>query len=41
VKAVAKPAMRHRLMVRPELELEGATADGVLDSVLVSVPAPR
>ena len=41
VKAVAKPAMRHRLMIRPELELEGTTADGVLDAVLATVPAPR
>ena len=41
VKAVAKPALRHRLAVRPELELEGTTADGVLDSILATVPAPR
>ncbi len=41
VKAVAKPALRHRLMIRPELELEGVTADGLLDSVLATVPAPR
>ena len=30
VKAVAKPALRHRLQLRPEVELEGGTADGVL-----------
>jgi MoxR-like ATPase len=41
VKAVAKPAMRHRIQLRPELELEGATPDGVLDGILASVPAPR
>ena len=41
VKAVAKPALRHRLLLRPELELEGATPDGVLDGVLAAVPAPR
>ncbi|MBI2704703.1 MAG: MoxR family ATPase [Actinobacteria bacterium] len=41
VKAVAKPALRHRIQVRPELELEGASADGVLDGILASVPAPR
>ncbi len=41
VKAVAMPALRHRLMVRPELELEGADADGVLTGILASVPAPR
>lgn len=41
VKAVAKPTLRHRLIIRPEMELEGSTADSVLDSVLLSVPAPR
>jgi MoxR-like ATPase len=41
VKAVAKPALRHRIQVRPELELEGATADGVLDGILAAVPVPR
>ena len=41
VKAVAKPTLRHRLMVRPELELEGVTPDGVLDGVLATVPVPR
>jgi MoxR-like ATPase len=33
--------LRHRLDLRPEAELEGATADGVLDRVLASVPVPR
>jgi MoxR-like ATPase len=41
VKAVAKPALRHRLQLRPEVEIEGTTADLVLDGVLASVPAPR
>ena len=41
VKAVAKPTLRHRLVLRPELELEGADADGVLDGLLASVPVPR
>ncbi|WP_232000787.1 hypothetical protein, partial [Mycobacterium kyorinense] len=26
---------------RPEAELEGATADAVLDGILASVPVPR
>ena len=38
VKAVAKPALRHRVALRPEVELEGVTADGVLDGVLAAVP---
>lgn len=41
VKAVAKPALRHRLLIRPELELEGVSADSVLDGLLATVPVPR
>jgi MoxR-like ATPase len=41
VKAVVRPALRHRVMLRPEVELEGATADGVLDGILAAVPVPR
>ena len=41
VKALARPTLRHRISLRPEAELEGVTADAVLDSVLASVPAPR
>ncbi len=41
VKAMAKPVLRHRLVLRPEIELEGGTADAVLDALLASVPVPR
>ncbi len=41
VKAVAKPTLRHRIELRPEAELEGATPDGVLDGILAAVPSPR
>jgi MoxR-like ATPase len=41
VKTVAKPVLRHRLLLRPELQLEGLTPDGLLDAILASVPAPR
>ena len=41
VKALARPTLRHRVALRPEAELEGVTADGVLDGVLASVPVPR
>ncbi len=41
VKAVVKPALRHRLQIRPEVEIEGTTADSVLDGILASVPSPR
>ncbi|WP_343599538.1 MoxR family ATPase [Mycobacterium sp.] len=41
VKTMARPTLRHRVMLRPEAELEGATADGVLEGILASVPVPR
>jgi MoxR-like ATPase len=41
VKTLAKPALRHRLTLRPEAELEGVATDGVLDGLLAAVPVPR
>jgi MoxR-like ATPase len=41
VKAMARPTLRHRIALRPEAELEGATPDGVLDGILSAVPVPR
>jgi MoxR-like ATPase len=41
VKALARPSLRHRVTLRPEAELEGVTADAVLDTVLATVPVPR
>ena len=41
VKALAGPSFRHRIQLRPEAELDGASPDGVLDGVLASVPVPR
>jgi MoxR-like ATPase len=41
VKALARPTLRHRIVLRPEAELDGATPDGILDSVLATVPTPR
>jgi MoxR-like ATPase len=40
IKATAKPAWRHRIVVRPEAELEGTTPDTVLDAILQRVPVP-
>jgi len=40
VKTMAKPTLRHRVLVRPELEIEGIDADRVLDGILSQVPAP-
>lgn len=41
VKAMARPTLRHRIALRPEAELEGATPDGVLDGILSAVPVPQ
>ncbi len=41
VKAVALPALRHRIILSPELELEGHDADQVLRALLDKVDAPR
>jgi len=41
VKALARPVLVHRVQLRPEAELEGATAAAVLDGVLASVEVPR
>ena len=41
VKALAAPVLRHRVVVAPELELEGVTPDQALQTVLERVEAPR
>lgn len=41
VKAVAKPVLRHRLLLKPEAELEGLMPDTVIDALLDSIPVPR
>ncbi len=41
VQALTRPSFRHRLQLRPEAELEGATVEAVLDSILAVVPVPR
>jgi MoxR-like ATPase len=41
VKALARPALRHRVELRPDAELEGVTPDAVLEGVLAAVPVPR
>ena len=40
VKHVAPLALPHRIIVRPEAELEGVNADAVVARILASVPAP-
>jgi MoxR-like ATPase len=41
VKALAVPVLRHRVVLAPELELEGVTADNALRSVIERIAAPR
>ena len=41
VKAAALPALRHRLVLRPEAELEGFDTDRVLTDVLAAVEVPK
>jgi len=40
VKALAPFVLTHRLLLRPEAELNGATAEGLLGGILASVPVP-
>ncbi|PEN14883.1 magnesium chelatase [Longibacter salinarum] len=41
VQAIALPALRHRLMLTPEQEMEGKTTDAVIRRVLDEVDVPR
>ena len=41
VKDMAKPVLRHRVILRPEAEVEGVQADQVLEQILQSLPVPR
>ncbi|HEY9598646.1 MAG TPA: MoxR family ATPase [Cyanophyceae cyanobacterium] len=41
VKAVATPLLRHRLMLKPEAQLDGLMLDAVIASILKQVPVPR
>ena len=38
---VVRPVLRHRLVLRPEAELERYTPDQAIEAVLASVPVPR
>ncbi|PSB20867.1 MoxR family ATPase [Phormidesmis priestleyi ULC007] len=41
IKAIAPPLLRHRLILRPEAQLDGVNVDAVIASVLTQVPVPR
>ncbi len=41
VKSAAIPVLRHRLVLKPETELEGFNTDTVIEQVLASIEVPR
>ncbi|HVH34374.1 AAA family ATPase [Tahibacter sp. UC22_41] len=41
VRRVAKPALRHRVSLAPEMQIEGRRIDDVLEALLTKVEAPR
>lgn len=41
VKAATRPVLRHRIMLRPEADLEGITPDQILEEVLRAVEVPK
>jgi MoxR-like ATPase len=41
VKFLVKPVYRHRIILRPEAEIEGLSPDGALDRILARVEVPR
>jgi MoxR-like ATPase len=41
VKAAALPVLRHRILLKPEADLEGLTADQVVAQVIASVEIPK
>jgi MoxR-like ATPase len=41
VKDATLPCLRHRLILKPEVELEGFDPDRVLKDILAAVPLPK
>ena len=41
IKAAAPAVLRHRLMLKPEADLEGLTADSVIAEILSAVEVPK
>jgi len=41
VREIARPALRHRIALAPELQIEGQSPDDVLTALLAKVEAPR
>jgi MoxR-like ATPase len=41
VKAIAAPLLQHRLILKPEAQLDGVSMDKVIQTLLARVPVPR
>jgi MoxR-like ATPase len=41
IKALAPAVLRHRLILRPEAEIEGLTPDRIVANILAAVEVPR
>ncbi|WP_138416769.1 AAA family ATPase [Aquibacillus sediminis] len=41
IKVVAKPALRHRIQLSPQMELEGSTVDQIIEELVGAIPIPR
>jgi MoxR-like ATPase len=41
IKAMASPVLEHRLILRPEFEIEGLTVPEVIQQVLQQIAVPR
>lgn len=41
VKIIALPALRHRIIIAPQVELEGGTSDQIIKETLSAIPVPK
>jgi len=41
IREMAKPVLEHRLILRPEFEIEGLGVNEVVDKILADIPVPR
>ncbi|HYG36499.1 MAG TPA: magnesium chelatase, partial [Clostridia bacterium] len=41
IKAMAVPVLEHRLLLRPEFEIEGLTLQEVIQQILQQIAVPR
>jgi MoxR-like ATPase len=41
IKTMALPVLEHRLILRPEYEIEGLTVDEVIGEILKEIAVPR